>query len=90
MLEGKKYNFSCDIYSIGALMYVLTSARLPFWDDDRRERKQKVCNEALDLEADSATAVLSQSAKDLISGMLAKNPAERLSIKDVLAHPWLQ
>ena len=71
-------------------MYVLTSAKLPFWDDDRRERKQRVCNEPLDLEADSALAGLSQPAKDLISGMLAKNPAERLSIKDVLAHPWLQ
>ena len=39
VLEGKPYSFSCDIWSIGALMTVLLSAKLPFFDEDRKVRK---------------------------------------------------
>ena len=38
VLEGKPYSFSCDIWSIGALMTVLLSAKLPFFDEDRKVR----------------------------------------------------
>lgn len=88
ILLGKAYNFSCDIYSIGALMFVLLTAQLPFWDNNRRERKRRVCNENLDLEADESSRILSPEAKDLLYGMLAKPVSERLTIDEVLAHPW--
>lgn len=88
ILLGKAYNFSCDIYSIGALMFVLLTAQLPFWDNNRRERKRRVCNENLDLEADESSRILSPDAKDLLYGMLAKPVSERLTIDEVLAHPW--
>jgi serine/threonine protein kinase len=50
ILLGQPYSFSCDIWSIGALMFVLLSAQLPFWDNNRSKRKQRVCTEPLDLE----------------------------------------
>ena len=70
VLLGKPYSFSCDIWSIGALMSVLLSAKLPFWDDDRKDRKRRVCTEPLNLEANSFMSRLSDDAKDLITGML--------------------
>ena len=69
----------CDIWSVGSLMHALISAQLPFWDEDRKQRKQKVCNEALDLTENFYLSALSDEAKDLLSGMLTKNPAERLT-----------
>ena len=89
VLKGDKYSFSCDIWSIGALMSVLLSAKLPFWDDDRKDRKRRVCTEPLNLEANSFMSRLSDDAKDLITGMLQKEPSERLTIEQVLAHDWL-
>ena len=86
---GKPYSFSCDIWSIGALMTVLLSAKLPFFDNDRKERKRRVCTEPLDLESCNFMANLSEPAKNLVTGMLTKDPAQRLSIDQVLAHEWL-
>ena len=89
VLLGKAYNFSCDIWSIGALMTVLLSAKLPFFEEDRKERKRRVCTEPLDLEACEYMSSLSQPAKDLVTGMLTKDPAQRLTIEQILAHEWL-
>lgn len=36
VLLGKPYSFSCDIWSLGALMTVLVSAQLPFYESNRR------------------------------------------------------
>ena len=72
ILKGLDYSFSCDIWSIGALMFVLLTAQLPFWDANRRERKRRVCTEPLDLNCDNSVRQLSPSAKDLLTGMLTK------------------
>ena len=50
VIEGKAYNCAVDIYSLGATLHVLLSAKLPFWDDDRSEQRRKVKEDALDLE----------------------------------------
>ena len=49
VIRGQHYSFSCDIWSIGCLLYVLLAAVPPFWDNDRRLREHKVCFEELDL-----------------------------------------
>ena len=69
----------CDVYSVGALMHALISAQLPFWDEDRKQRKIKVLNEALDLTENFYLSAISDEAKDVLSGMLTKNPSERLT-----------
>ena len=61
-------------------MFVLLTAQLPHWDDDRRERRRRVCKEALDLESDEISRELSPEAKDLLNGMLTKPVDQRLSI----------
>ena len=70
----------CDVYSVGALMHALISAQLPFWDEDRKQRKIKVLNEALDLTENFYLSAISDEAKDVLSGMLTKNPSERLTV----------
>lgn len=52
ILLGQPYSFSCDIWSLGALMTVLVSAQLPFFENDRKLCKQRVCTEPLNLEKD--------------------------------------
>ena len=78
----------CDIYSVGALMHALISAQLPFWDEDRTQRKIKVCNEALDLTENFYLSALSDDAKDVLLRMLTKNPAERPTTNQILSHSW--
>ena len=61
-------------------MHALISAQLPFWDEDRKQRKIKVLNEALDLTENFYLSAISDEAKDVLSGMLTKNPSERLTV----------
>ena len=60
-------------------MHALISAQLPFWDEDRKQRKIKVLNEALDLTENFYLSAISDEAKDVLSGMLTKDPSERLT-----------
>lgn len=69
-------------------MYVLMTAQLPFWDNSRSKRKQRVCTEPLDLEQDEMSRQLSDEAKDLLHRMFTKSAEQRLTIDEVLAHPW--
>jgi serine/threonine protein kinase len=48
-----------------------------------------VCTEPLNLENDKYLALLSEPAKNLLHGMLAKEASQRLTIDQVLAHEWL-
>ena len=89
VLRGKQYGLGCDIWSVGALMHLLLSYRVPFIDDDYREYKYRAITEPLDLQTDQYLSQLSDPAKDLLRCMLEKNPRNRLTIEQVLAHEWL-
>ena len=74
ILQAKRYGKSIDIFSLGVLLHLLLTANFPFWDDNASVRKQKVCNEPLDLEKNPASAKLSQNLKVLLYGMLERDP----------------
>ena len=46
--------------------------------------------EVLDFSSDYFLQNLSIEAKQLLSGMLCKDASQRLTVSQVLAHPWLQ
>lgn len=90
MISNKPYSFSVDIWSIGVIMHLLLTARVPFWEEERSKRNKRVCTEVLDLELDKYSRELSIEAKHLLYGMLTKDAGLRLTIDQVLAHPWFQ
>ena len=90
IIAKKPFNCASDIYSIGAIMYVMLTAALPFWSEDNQIREQKVLTEALDFSSDYFLQNLSIEAKKILAGMLCKDPTQRLTAAQVLAHPWLQ
>ena len=90
VLIDKRYGFGYDIWSLGALMYMLLSFRLPFYSKDSTELKRRLRLEELNLNANASLCRISQPAKDLLSSMLTKNPMQRPNIDQVLIHPWFQ
>eukprot|EP00743_Colponemidia_sp_Colp-15_P005856 GILK01006295.1.p1 GENE.GILK01006295.1~~GILK01006295.1.p1 ORF type:complete len:498 (-),score=39.25 GILK01006295.1:86-1579(-) len=84
MVEGKEYDEAVDIWCLGITMYEFLTATPPFAADNEAETYKNISTAELYLPSH-----LSSDARDLLSKLLQKDPAQRISIKECLVHPWL-
>jgi len=84
-----KYNEKCDIWSCGAIMYILLSGSPPFYGADDIEIMESVKKGKLNFRLPAFRTVSAQ-AKDLISRMCKLKVAERLNSSQALDDPWTQ
>ncbi|TYH91967.1 hypothetical protein ES332_A13G150200v1, partial [Gossypium tomentosum] len=73
----------------GIIVYILLCGVPPFWEDTEQGVAQAIIRSAIDFKRDPWPKV-SGNAKDLVKKMLNPDPKERLTIQEVLEHPWLQ
>lgn len=76
----------CDMWSMGVILFVLTTGRLPFYGDERKEILKSVLSGKYEYPEDSN---LSDELKDLISRLLTMDVDARINVEETLAHPWL-
>lgn len=75
-LAGKKVDGRSDLFSLGVMMYQMTTAKLPFSGDSMASLMFKIADEA----HESVTAINDAIPTDLaiiIDRMLAKDPEQR-------------
>ncbi|KAB2048860.1 hypothetical protein ERO13_A13G123800v2, partial [Gossypium hirsutum] len=73
----------------GIIVYILLCGVPPFWEETEQGVAQAIIRSAIDFKRDPWPKV-SGNAKDLVKKMLNPDPKERLTIQEVLEHPWLQ
>ena len=85
----KKYSNKCDVWSIGVVMYVLLSKRLPFSGECPADilSQSKVWDLAFEK---SFWKSISSEAKDLISNMIKFDDKERFTCEQILKHEWFE
>ncbi|XP_068157724.1 peripheral plasma membrane protein CASK isoform X2 [Drosophila tropicalis] len=88
VVTRRLYGKGCDVWGAGVMLHVLLSGRLPFLGSGVR-LQQSIARGRLSFEAPEWKSI-SANAKDLVMKMLATNPHHRLSITEVLEHPWIR
>lgn len=86
---GGGYNQAADLWSAGVILYILLSGVPPFWGKTKSRIFDAVRAADLRFLSDPWDSI-SESAKDLIRGMLCKDPAQRLTAQEVLEHSWMR
>ncbi|EGC38640.1 hypothetical protein DICPUDRAFT_96852 [Dictyostelium purpureum] len=85
VVENKGYDQTADVWSLGILIYEFLVGHSPFASDE----EQRIFNNIKENEVHYPSAI-STDAKDLISKLLISDPHQRISLKDVINHPWIQ
>ena len=88
VLQGD-YTKSCDIWSMGVILYMMLSGRVPFGGNTDAEIQQAVQDSPLVFKKNT-WADISPAAIDLCQKMMNRNEPERLTCKGVLDHPWMK
>lgn len=88
ILMGKPYGKEVDVWSLGVIFYILLCGYPPFHDDNQTKLFRKI--KAVDYEFDPVDwDHISDEAKDLIQKILVKDPAQRMTARAILSHPWV-
>ena len=80
-----RYGKEIDCWSIGVILFILLSGSPPF---DVNESFDAVANGRIKFYPDQWKGV-SPEAKKLVMGLLQRDPAKRMSVKDACEHAWV-
>lgn len=83
------YGQSCDVWSLGVLLYVLLAGYPPFNGETQQEIFHKIMHGSYDFDREEWEDV-SPEARNLISSMLVLNPEKRATLSQVLKHDWFR
>ncbi|KAK8794026.1 hypothetical protein WA171_003153 [Blastocystis sp. BT1] len=84
--NDEPYNtFAADIWALGVTLFAMVVGRLPLFNPDYIAFMDDLTEKEIVIPTN-----LSPELQDLLHRFLEKDPTKRISIDEILAHPWLQ
>jgi len=89
IVKDERYSKSVDMWAMGCVLYTLLCGFPPFYDESINVLTEKVARGYYTFLSPWWDDI-STSAKDLITHLLCVDPAQRYTIDEFLAHPWIK
>ena len=87
MLAGKPFSgFAGDVWALGICLYMFVYGKPPFGGSTTFQIYEAIQTEALAFPSDIK---VSSQLQDLLRQLLEKEPAKRMALEGVKAHPWV-
>ena len=86
-IVNNKYDFECDEWACGIMMYILLVGEPPFQGESEEEIFEKVMKEEPDLNIKPLEHI-SDDCKDLIKKLLEKDSKKRIKANEALKYPF--
>ncbi|KAK3750914.1 hypothetical protein RRG08_029834 [Elysia crispata] len=85
VIRGEKYDGrKADVWSCGVILYALLVGALPFDDDNLRQLLEKVKKGVFHI-----PHFVPMDCQNLLRGMVEVDSDKRLTLEDVMRHPWV-
>eukprot|EP01138_Halocafeteria_seosinensis_P000664 gb/GECG01000680.1/.p1 GENE.gb/GECG01000680.1/~~gb/GECG01000680.1/.p1 ORF type:complete len:531 (+),score=64.48 gb/GECG01000680.1/:1-1593(+) len=89
ILNGKRYDAKCDLWSVGAIMFELVTGRPPYNGTNHMDLIHNINQNPVKMDSEIKRQ-LSKECLDLIRGLLRKNPKDRISFEDFWNSPFIK
>lgn len=86
IIQGKKYSYASDIWSLGVILYELITLKRPFDNRNSIELLKSICSE----EPPNITGNYSHELLIILQAMLFKDPFSRIELTKIIKHPMLE
>jgi len=89
VIRREPYDWQCDVWSLGVIVYILLGGYSPFDEPDQKTLFRRI------IHADYAFhpkywSEVSEDAKDFIEALLNVDPQQRLTCEQALVHKWMR
>jgi serine/threonine protein kinase len=87
IIKGEQYDYKCDLWSLGVLMYYLLYGTKPFQGETNDELFANIIKG--DVNVNSNNISISNECKQLLMRLLEVDPYKRININDALHSEWI-
>lgn len=88
ILRGEPYGKEVDMWSIGVIAFMLLGGYPPFEDENEAKLMGKMRRGEFAFDEEYWKDI-SEEAKELIRGLMTVDPEKRITVEQLLAHPWV-